>query len=393
MIMGLNNEKLELKFELVGKFLGMFLLPISFIEETFEALINALKEKLNINIEVSKKQKIKKVLKALGITLPLVFVVIILLSSADEIFANIFWEIYRIIFKGITEMKASTVILKLLLTGCAFVYFICFFDYITKRYQKTEDIQNTKMVKDNFTIKMILTTLNIIYLVFCYIQIKSLFLKNVNINYAHYARQGFFQLMIVSIINLVTILIAKKNEIPNETQNNKYIKVMSLIMISFTYIILISSVVRMFYYESAYGYTLLRLLVYCALLTEAILLIPTILYIIDKKINLPQCYFTIILAMYVVMNFANFDIIIAKRNVDRYIETGKIDMYYLRIGTGTDAVNQILRLLENNENEIVRQEAKQHLENLYDDLKNKTFDIREFNISKMKAKALIEENK
>ena len=239
---------------------------------------------------------------------------------------------------------------------------------------------------------MILTTLNIIYLVFCYIQIKSLFLKNVNINYAHYARQGFFQLMIVSIINLVTILIAKKNETTNETQNNKYIKVMSLIMLGFTYIILISSVVRMFYYESAYGYTLLRLLVYCALLTEAILLIPTILYIIDKKIKLPQCYFTIILAMYVVMNFANFDIIIAKRNVDRYIETGKIDMYYLRIGTGTDAVNQILRLLENNENEIVRQEAKQHLENLYDDLKNKTFDIREFNISKMKAKALIEEN-
>jgi len=392
MIMGLNNEKIELKFELIGKFFGMFLLPISFIEETFETLIKTLKEKLKINIELSKKQKIKKVMKALGITIPLVLVVIILLSSADEIFANIFWEIYGIIFKGIAEMKVSTVILKILLTACAFVYFICFFDYITTRYEKTQDLQNEKKVKDNFTIKMILTTLNIIYLVFCYIQIKSLFLKNVNINYAHYARQGFFQLMIVSIINLITILIAKKSEIPNEIQKNKYIKVMCLIMIAFTFIILISSAVRMYYYESAYGYTLLRLLVYCTLLTETILLIPTIIYIIDKKINLLQAYFTTIITIYVLINFANFDNIIAKRNVDRYIETGKIDMYYLRLETGTDAVNQIIRILENNENEIVKQEAKQHLENLYDELENK-FDIREFNISKMKAKTLIEKSK
>ena len=105
-------------------------------------------------------------------------------------------------------------------------------------------------------------------------------MKSTILNYAQYARQGFFQLMIVSIINLVTILISKKKE--NGDENNTFTRCMSLIMIVFTFIIVISAGMRMHFYESAYGYTLLRLLVYCVLLTESILFIPTILYIIDK---------------------------------------------------------------------------------------------------------------
>lgn len=216
-------------------------------------------------------------------------------------------------------------------------------------------------------------------------------MKNVDINYAYYARQGFFQLMIVSVINLVTILMAKKSQNGKEHRNNKYINIMSLIVIGFTFIILISSAVRMYFYESAYGYTLLRLLVYCVLITEAILLIPTILYVMDRKINLTKTYFTIIITAYLCMNFANFDYIIAKRNIDRYIETGKIDMYYLKTETGTDAVNQIIRILEaNTDVNDTKEQARKYLQSIYDSLKEKTFDIRDFNISEILAKALIE---
>lgn len=63
----------------------------------------------------------------------------------------------------------------------------------------------------------------------------------------------------------------------------------------------------MYFYESAYGYTLLRLLVYCSLFTETILLLPTILYIMDQKVNLAKTYVTIILTIYIGMNFINFD--------------------------------------------------------------------------------------
>lgn len=391
MILELLNEKLELKFSLISKIIGMFFVPITFIGETFEKLRICLEDKFKINIDSKKEQKIKKIVKSICITIPVILIIIILLSSADEVFGSLFTRILHTILNAIGKIKISTVAIRIILIICGFVYLLCFFDYITSRYEKEETEEKNKKENDNFTIKMLLTALNIIYFVFCYIQIKSLFMKNVDINYAYYARQGFFQLMIVSVINLVTILMAKKNQNGKEHRNNKYINIMSLIMIGFTFIILISSAVRMYFYESAYGYTLLRLLVYCVLITEAILLIPTILYVMDRKINLTKTYFTIIITAYLCMNFANFDYIIAKRNIDRYIETGKIDMYYLKTETGTDAVNQIIRILEaNTDVNDTKEQARKYLQSIYDSLKEKTFDIRDFNISEILAKALIE---
>lgn len=165
---------------------------------------------------------------------------------------------------------------------------------------------------------------------------------------------------------------------------------MCLIMIIFTFIILLSSALRMYFYENVYGYTLLRLLVYCSLFTEAVLLVPTILYIMDKKVNLAKSYFSIILTIYICMNFINFDNIIAKRNVDRYIETGKIDMHYLETETGTDAINQIMRILETSTDiENVKLDAEEYLNIVYAELTEQNMDFRDFNISRIFAKQLI----
>lgn len=392
MILESFKENIELNLGLISKILEMFFVPLSFIGETFEKLRQSLEGKFKINIDSNKDRKIKKVIEAICITLPIVLVIIVLLSSADEIFGSIFTELLKSILNGLSKIQLSTTIIRLFLIICAFIYFLCFFDYISSRYEKDEESEITKSkAKDNFTIKMILGALNIVYLLFCIIQVKSLFMRNVNINYAHYARQGFFQLMWVSVINLVTILIAKKSENKDEENRNKYINSMCLIMIIFTFIILLSSALRMYFYESVYGYTLLRLLVYCSLFTEAVLLVPTILYIMDKKINLAKSYFTIILTIYICMNFANFDNIIAKRNVDRYIETGKIDINYLKTETGTDAINQIMRILETSTDiENVKLDTEKYLNTVYAELNEQNMDFRDFNISKIFAKHLIE---
>ena len=352
----------------------------------------AIKEKFKIGKNSKSQGKAKKVFKAILITLPIVIIVLALLSSADEVFSNIFRTIFDNIGELFSNITIDTIIARIFLTALAFIYFICFFYYFVEEYKTDIELdKKEEKTNDNFTMKMILGVLNVIYLVFCYIQIKSLFLKNVDINYAHYARQGFFQLMVVSIINLVTILIAKNRENKDDIKTNKFINYMSIIMIVFTFIIVISAAVRMYFYESHYGYTLLRLLVYCVLFTESILFIPTVLYILNKQINLGKSYFIIILSVYVVMNFVNIDNIIAKRNVDRYIETGKIDMYYLEKHTGTDAVGQIYRLIETEgRNEInVKKEAGKYLKNLYYKLHNEEMDFRDFNFSKMNAENLI----
>lgn len=390
MILELYKEKLEIRFNTIRKILKVVFKPFNFIGEAFKKLKQNFKERTKIETNSEKGKKIKKVAKALIITIPIVFVVLWLLSSADQIFGNIFGNILETISDLIRGIQFSTAIEEIILIAIAFIYFLGFFYYISLKYENSEVKENRK-TKDSFTVKMILGALNAIYLIFCFIQIKSLFMKDVSINYAEYARQGFFELMLVSIINLVTVLIAKKREI-QESQKNKYIKIMCLAMVLFTFIILISATYRMHLYESAYGYTLLRLLVYCTLFTEAVLLVPTIMYILDKNINLPKTYFAIVMSIYVCMNFANFDNLIAKRNIDRYIETGKIDIYYLQLGTGTDAVNQIMRILETEENEEgIKRKTELYLNDMYNYLVSEDMDFRDFNISRILAKKLLED--
>ncbi len=422
LILGLLGEKFEISFDTTNKMISLIFSPFDYIGESAKNFITNIKTKLKIDAKSNNEKNTKKVLKAILITMPIVLIIIFLLSTADETFANIFSGMFDKIINLLKETNVSTSIIKIICIIIAFFYLIGFFYYIFLKYEIKEEkaILKTKR-KDSFTIKMILVSLNIIYLVFCYIQIKSLFINDTTINYANYARQGFFQLMIVSIINIITILVAKRKENSEEIKTNKFINYMSIIMIIFTFIIVASAWVRMHYYENAYGYTLLRLLVYCTLFTESIMLIPTIMYILDKKINLLKAYFSIIMVVYVCMNLANFDNIIAKRNVDRFLETGKIDIYYLEWGTGTDAINQILRIFEAKTDEKleinnylkeaaesdernltlkflqakagaekVKVEASRYLKERYKELNEEKMDFRDFNLSKIFAKSIIE---
>lgn len=389
MIIDLFKNNLRINADFVGELLSVFFVPLSFIGEAIEMLRQNFENKTNKTIDSKKSKTVKKVIKSLLIILPLVLFILILLATADNTFGSIFKNIFVDLIKLVQNIKISTIFVKCVLIILAFIYFLGLFYYIFFKYENNEQTFKTETKsKDNFTIKLLLGILNVIYLVFCIIQIKSLFIGNESIKYSAYARQGFFQLMIVSLINLVTILIAKRSE--NKEEKNKYMNIMSVVMCLFTFILLVSSAVRMYYYENAYGYTFLRLMVYCILFTEACMLAPTILWILDKKINLTKTYISIIICAYVGMNFMNFDSLIAKRNVDRYIKTGKIDITYLEFATGTDAVQQLTRILKvENDEMYVKDETENYLNNMYNRLIQEDMDIRNFNISKLRAKEII----
>lgn len=391
MIYRLFNDDIRYNFNLVKQTLGVFFKPLGFIEKTFDKLTESFEDRKRAKNKTNNNEKMRRIAKAIAITFPIVLIIIVLLASADEVFGKIFFDIEQALWKMIIQLKFSEVIARILLAGLICIYLLIFFSYIFNKYKKQEiKLKNEMKQKDNFTIRVILGTLNIVYLIFCIIQIKSLFMRNVDINYADYARRGFFQLMLVSLINLITILIAKKSENHNEKRKNIYINLMSITMIIFTLIILISAAIRMYFYESAYGYTLLRLLVYCALFTESVLLLPTIAYILNIKICLPKVYFGVIVTVYICMNFANFDAIIAKRNVDRFTKTGKIDVEYLTKKTGTDALEEIVRLMKmENLNILDKRDLNRYMEKLDKEFEKEKMDFRDFNLSRAHARSLI----
>lgn len=190
--------------------------------------------------------------------------------------------------------------------------------------------------------------------------------------------------MFVSIINLGILLFSKVYE--EKDSKNIYEKIMSILMIGLTFIIICSSFMRMNMYESEYGYTMMRLLVYVALFTESMMLIPTIIYIINGKFNIFKSYMVICIVVYTVLNYVNVDYVIANRNIERFYETEKIDINYLK----NDGADNILLLVD-----LYKKTDDVNVHNsLVDYFKRVEFlteGFQEFNLAKERANKLIQE--
>lgn len=378
---------------MIRKVVYLLLGPVEFLEEAFENIIETIAKLFNKR-EISKKKHrtIKKIILGIVITIPILIIVLILLASADSIFFNnLIILLIKVFSLDIFESETYVnLFLRIIIILFLSVYLIALLYNIVEDNFCDNDVKSKeKKGIDKIIGNTVLTILNIVYLIFCYIQVSALFMKMGNMldyEYATYARQGFFQLMAVSLINLSLILITfRRNEQDNRLN---YTKIMNICLAIFTLIILCSSFYRMYLYEQEFGYTFLRLIVYFVLITEAILIIPTILYIIGMKINLCKTFFVVIVSMYVLVNYINIDYMIAKNNIDRYFASeteAEVDIYYLQT-LSIDAVTQIKRL-ENVKDENIRYRVENYLYYLKNDTTNINF--KNFNINRDIARDII----
>lgn len=374
---------------IIRKVVYLLLGPVEFLEEAVGSIIETIAKLFNKR-EISKKENetIRKIILGIIITIPLLIIVLILLASADSIFfSKIINLLIKVFSLGIFESETYiNLFLRIIIILFLSVYLIALlYNIIEDNFCENDVNSKTKKGIDKIIGNTMLTILNIVYLIFCYIQISVLFMKIGNMldyEYATYARQGFFQLMAVSLINLSLILITfRRNEQDNRLN---YTKIMNICLAIFTLIILCSSFYRMYLYEQEFGYTFLRLMVYFILITEAILIIATIMYIIGMKINLCKTFFVVIVSMYILVNYINIDNMIAKNNIDKYFASGteaEIDIYYLQT-LSVDATRQIKRL-ENVEDK----ELKYRVESCLYYLKNSTTNtnFKNFNINRVIA--------
>ena len=342
-------------------------------------------------------EKAKKVIKALLITIPIILVVLVLLMSADQIFEGLFDKIFInfseiLSINGIVKLisRLSVILITFLLCGGFLV------NLVKDHTMFNEDSRETKIAFkfENLTINMILTILNIIYLIFSFIQITNLFMNtsnDPNFNYSSYARQGFFQLMCVSFINFVILIIANINKTEKTKGQKIYNKIMSLLIIIFTIIIIISAIFRMNLYQEAFGYTYLRIFVDFVLITEILISIPIVIYLLGKKIDVLKYSIVIASFMFVVLNFMNIDNFIAEKNIDRYFENpenSNFDINYLR-KLGTDATAQMTRLLKSDDEYVVKM-TKSYLLSQENNLNIEKNSWQEYNVSKNQAKEILE---
>jgi hypothetical protein len=165
-----------------------------------------------------------------------------------------------------------------------------------------------------------------------------------NTTYAQYARRGFFELIAVAVL---VIVLGRTLHTQTRRQSQKaslFFSAEALVLVVLTLVVLASAWYRMGLYETAFGFTHLRLYVYIFMVALAALMGFFLLEVFTHAKNLFS--FTLLLTVIgygVLLNAVGGDAFIAERNITRYEQGEDLDICYLRTFS-MDALPQMLRL-------------------------------------------------
>jgi hypothetical protein len=280
-------------------------------------------------LEESKSATIRKVLIGLVISFPLLFVILNLLVSADQQFGNLLGTVPR----WLLGLKIEEEIFR---TIAVTIYTLTIFGLLqvlrTKQPLPLEpSAQKEKISWDSVISLTVLTLLNIVYLLFVVVQFKYFFSETLKegYTYAEFARRGFFELLSVTMLNLLIISTLVSFVEKGSKLLTLVIRGLLSLLVIFSGVMLYSAFIRLFMYEEAYGFTFARVLAHSFMIFLLVILCYSFMRIWMDQLSLVRFYIISAILFYTLVNTVQLDTFIVERNLERYSETGKIDIYYL----------------------------------------------------------------
>lgn len=280
-------------------------------------------------LEESKSATIRKVFIGMVISLPLLFVILNLLVSADQQFGNLLGTVPRwLLGLSIEEEVFRTIAVT--------IYTLTIFGLLqvlrTKQPLPMEpSAQKEKISWDSVISMTVLTLLNIVYLLFVVVQFKYFFSETLKegYTYAEFARRGFFELLSVTMLNLLIISTLVSFVEKGSKLLTLVIRGLLSLLVIFSGVMLYSAFIRLFMYEEAYGFTFARVLAHSFMIFLLVILCYSFMRIWMDRLSLVRFYIISSILFYTLVNTVQLDTFVVERNLERYSETGKIDIYYL----------------------------------------------------------------
>lgn len=312
---------------------------IQFCKETFS--------KVFYPINSQTTQIIKKMVIGIVISMPLLLIIILLLMSADIRFQEVVLILPDFLFR-LNLLDWTFRFIFILFTGLLF--FGTFQVLPVDKLSELNHHQQKKVTWDSITVITILILINLVYLLFVFVQFKYFFSGRLinGYTYAEYARSGFFELIIVLIINWSLLISFFK--LVNEKRKHRKItlNILYSLIIVMSAIMLTSAYMRLNMYESAYGYTVDRMLAHAFMIFLIVIFAYTFVHVWIEKLSLLHFYLIVGLIFYTTLNIINVEKVVVDKNIDRYQEIGKIDMHYLNSlsYTGLDGLITLYELGE-----------------------------------------------
>lgn len=337
----------------------------------FTDAINAIKER-----QKKKNDKLKYVLIGILTAIPLTFIILSLLVSADLIFANMIKNVVNRIFMF---EEVFWILVSIILCYCI-VY--CFVNAIVKNNIKEQ--VNDHRILEPIIANTFTSIISAIYIIFCLVQIIGLFGARLSLpqgyTYSRYAREGFFQLLFVCGLNLVIVLSCMAL-----FRKSKLLKGLLTIISVCTYIMLASSAYRMILYIQVYHLTFLRVFVLWTLFVIALLMFGIIIHLYKESFPFFRFCMVVTTVCYIIFTFSHPDYFIAKYNINAIEDITKqnvVNVYEqygdLNYVTSLSADAAVALESLGVDNELVK--------HYFDNIKTRSQkDIRTFNFSRYRA--------
>ncbi|MEU0546022.1 DUF4153 domain-containing protein [Nocardia sp. NPDC005978] len=155
-------------------------------------------------------------------------------------------------------------------------------------------------------------------------------MSNGGLTYAEYARTGFWQLSIVSMLTLAVIAIVQRTAAQESTADRLWLRLAVGAVSVLTLVIVASALHRMWVYQEAYGFTILRLLVEVLELWIGLVYLMVLASLVKLRRDwVPRAAIGAAAATLLTLAAINPELLIAERNVDRAAHGKRIDLYYL----------------------------------------------------------------
>lgn len=328
------------------------------------------------------------------VALPVGLLFIALFSSADANFSSLFGRTFQFLAQNVGFIITDVFFGLIIALFCAAL----FIGLKGRREEGTPQraAQGTPVRKGGLpaaAVGSFLTVIVLIHAVFVGVQFQYLFGSGKGLlpndwTYSQYARWGYVELSIALLIALILVAVVLFTS--KRKENGRlpiYISLSLTALILCDFVILASSIYRMLLYMRMYNLTVTRLLVLWSIVLMGLCMLWLLGRVWFPRFKVLRWCAVTVIAMVIVLNVANVDVLTAKVNVDRYLagQTQEIDCRYLST-LSPAAAPQVERLL----NTDVKVEARAALRVQSYKLDRKNW--RNFAVPDLEARKVMERN-
>jgi hypothetical protein len=282
--------------------------------------------------------------RGLAITLPVIAVFALLLAGADPIFAR--WR------DAVGSLFASwEFVPRLVFFVPLLVVVLGAYGYAWSDSARAMLVQGKPHARwlGSTERTMLLAGVAALFWLFLAVQLGYLFgnlpsIPASGVTFAEYARRGFGELTVVATAS--ALLIVGSERFGSETRGG-VVRLLTFAVLAAVLLLLASAFRRVLLYEAAYGFTTARLYaqVYmCAVAAGLVMLALEVAADFDAG-RLFRRALGAATILFIALVYWNHEDWIARRNLDRFASTGKLDVGYLTMAMSPDAIPAIAERL------------------------------------------------